>query len=519
MTPAEHRELEIRRELSRRRLDHPLAYLTLWDHESAPSQRGVLRLASTEGLEGVLAVGGNGTGKSLVVAAWVMCQALGNDHGDVIAFCERNSLDPQALCPPGRARVWVASPTFAIACEALRPHLQSLAPVGYRSLRWTDKQGEAELHLPGGGVIVSKAYKQYLSGQNGRQSWESSTIRAIAFDEHPQTADLLAAGLSRTRLIKRPGEADRASRVYWMVALTHLDGRDWFWSTYLEAPKANVPKIQLDRRHNPHLDQARQDALLASYPEWQRAARERGDLAVPQGQRFPQFSRSTHVIPTTPLPASWRIRRRAIDLGGRAPHCVWLADDPSTGQVVVYRELAPRRPAPQNAITEAEWARMIREAEGWRLDGARWVGDYADPVLGGVHDSESASFATEAARAGLVSEPATKGPGSRVEGYNLLERYLRTIEADGTTHPPALLIMDCCPVLIEELEQLRWEPERPSVPASERDTHPEDADHGPDAVRYELQRREVPTQDRAAFYGTSIKTPIASPVEMPRGFR
>lgn len=480
------------------RAAHPLRFLSLWDHPSAPSQRGVLRLACTEGLEGVLAVGGNGTGKSLVIAAWVMCGALGGDHPDVQSFARLNDLDPLALAPRGPGRMWVASPTFGIACESLRPHLQSLAPAGFRSLRWTDKQGEGELHLPGGGVIVSKAYRQYLSGQNGRQSWESAQIRGIAFDEHPETADLLAAGLSRTRTVKRLGAADVASRPFWMVALTHLAGRDWFWREYLDKPKPLVPRIALDRRDNPYLDQVRQDALLASYPEWQRAARERGDLAVPQGQRFPQFSRAHNVIPSAPIPSTWRLRRRAIDLGGRAPHVLWLVDRPD-GTVIVYRELAPRRPAPQNAITEAELVRAVREAEGWEKRGGQWKAQQkdgqalpTDPVLGGVHDSESATFAVEARSQGLQTEPAAKGPGSRIVGYNLLERYLRRIEADGSEHPPALLIMDCCPVLIDELEQLRWEPERPGTPADERDTHPEDPDHGPDALRYELQRREAP---------------------------
>lgn len=474
--PARH--LALLRAEAAARAEHPLRFLRCWDHPTAPSQRGVLRLASTEGLEGVLAVGGNGTGKSLVIAAWVMCQALGGDHPDVRTFATRNEINPLALAPAGPGRVWVASPTFALACEALRPHIQSLAPAGYRLLRWTDKQGEGEIHLPGGGVIVSKAYRQYLSGQNGRQSWESAQIRAIAFDEHPETADLHAAGLSRTRTVKRIGEADKATRVFWMVALTHLRGRDWFWRTFLERPKATVPTIALDRKDNPYLDQVRQDALLASYPEWQRAARERGELAVPQGQRFPQFSRGLpHVIPAAPLPPTWRLHRRTIDWGSRAPHALWIADNPKTGQIVVYREVAPRRPPPLPGLTDGEFCALVKRAEE------------GDRVLGGVADSESPGALEEARKQGIACEGAAKGPGSRRAGYALLEQYLRVRDADGTEHPPALLIMDCCPVLIDELEQLRWEPERPSVAADERDTHPEDPDHGPDALRYELQRR------------------------------
>jgi hypothetical protein len=169
LTETEREELALYDWEAADRRDHPLAYLSLWDHPSAPSQRGAMRLASQPGLEGILVVGGNGTGKSLFAAAWIMCQALGGDHPDVRAFARRNGLDPLAVAPAGPGRVWVASPTFAVACEALRPHIQSLAPAGYRLLRWTDKQAEGELHLPGGGVIVSKAYRQYLSGQNGRQ--------------------------------------------------------------------------------------------------------------------------------------------------------------------------------------------------------------------------------------------------------------------------------------------------------------------------------------------------------------
>jgi hypothetical protein len=236
--------------------------------------------------------------------------------------------------------------------------------------------------------------------------------------------------------------------------------------------------------------EVRQDALLSAYPEWQRAARESGDLAVPQGQRFPQFSRASHVIPTTPIPVTWRVRRAALDFGGRAPHALWLADDPVTGQIVVYRERAPRRPPPETVITNDEFAAMCLAAEK------------GDTVIGRVGDSKS--HGNEEGlhafrRAGLHVEQAEKGPGSRVEAYNLLERYLRVREADGTEHKPAIVIMDCCPVLIDEIEQLRWEPERAATQADKRDTHPEDPDHGCDALGYELRRRTKPARPTSIF--------------------
>ena len=481
MTPEDRAELMIRRRMEERRRAHPLRYVRLWDHPTAPSQAGALRRLSEPGLDGVLVVGGNGTGKSLILSTFAMAQALGGDHPDVVAFARAHGLDPLDVAPPGPGRVWVASPTFAVACEQLRPHIAAVAPVGARGVRWTDKASEGELHLPGGGVIVSKAYRQYLSGQNGRQSWESAQIRFICFDEHPETADLLAAGLSRTRRIKRPGDADPVPRAFWMVALTHLAGRDWFWKEYLERPQTTVPVVQLNRRHNPHLDQARYDALLARYPEWQRKARESGELAVPQGQRFPAFSRSHHVIPTTPIPDTWRVRRGAADWGARSPHYLMIADNPNTGQLVVYREVAPRRPPPMDGLTSAAFAELCARAEE------------GDRILGRVGDSKShgnSEGLTAFRVAGMPIDAAKKGPGSRIEGYSLLERYLRTVDDVGGPTPPSILIMDCCPVLIAELEQLRWEPERASTPANERDTHPEDPDHGVDALRYELQRRE-----------------------------
>ena len=463
-------------EIERRQRATPLAYARLW-HRALPrtSQRRALRTVTGPDLLMGLILGGNRTGKTEVAAMWAVAQAAGRDavhmRGKtpvrwVQMWLAVNGL-PDGMVPNGPGRVWVASPTFAAAVEQIRPKIARWSPEGTRFRAWGHKGGEGEVLLPGGGIITSKAYRQYDSDP---QTWEGANIRAAVLDEQPNSYANLSALFSR--LVDQRGRA--------LGALTPLRGRaDWLYQELVKEPPEWLRIAYLYGADNPHIPQDWRDLMLASVPEWQRASRDKGAFTSPEGAIF-RLDPNLHDCDPFEVPPEW-LRWVGIDWGGRAPHVVWAAQDPKDGMLYVYRELAPRRDQTQPAISDrqlVEWARQHEEGSP----------DAGQATILRVVDSENPGAVTEALSQGYVVIPATKGPGSVLEGYTMLESLLQT--TDPITMQPCLprirLMRGRCPVLRAELEGIRWAEERPG-----RDPHPHpaDPDHGVDALRYIVQMR------------------------------
>lgn len=460
-------------ELQRRRREHPLRYAVLWDQpEPRTSQRRAFADALAGGVTGLLLLGGNGTGKTWCAAVWALVMAQGADHVDVVAWATLNGLDISGL-PVGPGRVWVASETFAAAKEQIRVHLRDLAPAGSTYRKW-DADDEAELHLPGGGVIVSKAYRQYVQNT---QTWEGAQIRAVVFDEEPPSPEAMSAAWSRTRSLKTPGLPDPPPRWFWLCALTPLRGKNWFYRTFVAQQHQGTVVRWLHGADNPHLDQRQRQAILAAAAAWQRAARDRGEFSAPEGRIYGAFDRAAHEVEPFALPVEW-VRWQGIDWGSRTGHIVWAAESPQ-GDLYVYRELAVRRSALEPAVPTSRLLLEAREAEG---------GDYRDCLTYRVADSEDPGAIIEAAQQGLLVEGARKGAGSVTAGITLVEALLATVDPITLEpcRPRLRFFRNACPVLVEELEGYRWA--RVSEGAEPR-PDPTCADHGPDALRYLVQYR------------------------------
>lgn len=421
------------------------------------------------------------TGKSVALAQWLVAQAAGIDATVksaagralryVWAWAVANDI-PTDQIPEGPGRLWVASPTFASAVEQIRPHLRRLAPDGTRFLRWDDKRSEAEMHLPNGGVIVSKCYAQYDADP---QTWEGANIRGLGLDEQPNSRACLTAGLSRL--------VDQRGRVLW--ALTPLRGKgDWLYRQFINPQPGEEPAPPgfvihtLHGADNPHIPQDWRQMMLASVPKWQRASRDVGAFTSPEGAIFP-FERSVHVVAPFAIPKNWR-RFRGIDWGARAPHVVWLAEHPNgNGPIYVYRELWYRRATTEPAITDRQLCTEVAAIEKAQ--------EPPGAMIIGVADSESPGAIIEASLAGLSCSPAPKGPGSVLQGLTLIESLMQTVDPL-TLAPvePRLRFFASCPVVTGEIEDLKWAKTRAGTdPAPD----PSCSDHGPDALRYALQFR------------------------------
>lgn len=477
----------IRDERARRRKVCPLAYSELWHREPPRTSQRRALLALLDPTVVMLAIlGGNRTGKSKLLADTMVALAAGRDaviedHGRRVEWVRmwlaRNAL-PEELVPLGPGRMWVGSPSFTSAVEQIRPHLLRACPEGTRALRWEDKQSEAELRLPGGGVVVSKAYKQY---DHDPQSWEGANVRGIGLDEQPNKAANLTA--AKSRLIDQRGKI--------IQALTPLRGQaDWFFRDVIQPAPPWLRVAYLHGADNPHIPQDYRELILASFPSWQRAARDVGAFVQPEGAILP-MDRAAHQVPRLRPPDAW-IRWQGIDWGARAPHIVWIAEVTTpveglpyrSGDLIVYREVAPRRTTMEPGVPASRLVQMAAEAE-------RLAGD-CDPgrhTVYRVADSEDPGAIQEAALAGFYLAPAAKGAGSVRHGLELMEALLTTV--DPVTMEPArprLYITEDCPTALGELEGLRWE-ER--AEGAEPRPDPACPDHGPDAIRYVVLMREA----------------------------
>ena len=463
-------------ELQRRRQSYPLAYASLWDRPSPrTSQRRALSLVAGPNTLLTLILGGNRTGKSEAAAMWAVAAAAGRDaihNGPEGRVCwverwlARNGLPPSTVPWTGPGEVWVGSPTFASAVKQIRPKLARWAPHGTRARSWTDKGSEGELFLPGGGVITSKAYRQF---DQDPQTWEGSRIRAAVLDEQPNRHANLTAAFSR--LIDDRGKA--------MMPVTPLRGRvDWLYRDVVQAAPAWLRVAELHGADNPHIPQDWRELMLAAVPVWQRASRDVGAFTQPEGAIYP-FSRGVHVVEPIEIPVEW-IRWVGIDWGVRNPHVVWAAEDPR-GRLWAYRELALRRATPAPAVTGRRLIEYAQELEAGEPEGLGLT-----TVYRGADSAEPWSI-NEAAEFGWWVNPIEKPAGSVVQGIELVEALLSIL--DGMTLEPIeprLFIFRTCPVLIEEMEGYRWADPRPG-----QAPHPDPAcpDHGCDALRYLVMLR------------------------------
>lgn len=491
------------RERTRRRKAIPLMYLDLWDSPRTSQRRALLPLADPSVvLLGIL--GGNRSGKSWLMACWIVANALGRDFAiedrgrlvyPVREWLKRNGL-PEDLIPLGPGECWVASPNFAVSIGQIRAHIRKLCPEGTRFVGW-DAPAEARIILPNGGQIISKAYKQF---DQDHQTWEGANVRAIGLDEQPTTHENLLAAFARI--------IDQSGKI--VIALTPLGGKSGWFYQKVASPKAlaendDYRMVHLYGEDNPHIPQAMLAKVLAKFPAWQRAARARGEFVNPEGCVYP-VNPDEHVLDPFVPPKEW-IRFTGTDWGGWTPHTAWVAmvrpwvDEKGEtrktyttrcgkvlepGDLVVYRELAHRRKRSEGRVPQETFLEECLAAEVGTPEGTRKAQCYR------VADSEDPNAIDTAARLGWHAEPAKKGKGSVERGVGLVEPLLSLVDPlltgpDGEPAPkrPGLYFTRDCPVTIDEMMELRWLDEGEQTDGARVD--PRCSDHGPDCVRYVVE--------------------------------
>jgi hypothetical protein len=191
-----------------------------------------------------------------------------------------------------------------------------------------------------------------------------------------------------------------------------------------------------------------------------------GDWSVFEGQFLPEFSYHVHVIKPFDLPREWA-RFRGYDWGFAAPAAMyWLAKDPATKRLYVYREFY------QAGLTDPHQAERINEmTESWE----RFTFTYADPSAWTKRtvDLDAKSTYDVMLEHGILF---TKADNDQIGKSKRLRAGLAPL-IDGK---PGIYIFDTCVSLIAELEGLLTDPDHPEKPL------PNQTDHAYDALCYAL---------------------------------
>ena len=315
----------------------------------------------------------------------------------------------------------------------------------------------------GGGVIA-------LRNLDDPSKYQGAEFALIAVDEltkiKVETFNLLRgskrwSGIKNTRFIAagNPG------------GIGHLWVKD-YWIDKVYPPEMErlrdefcfVPALPDD---NPHLDKSYWQMLDTLPPTLAKAWRY-GEWDVFEGQAFGQWRREKHVIEPIEIPSHWA-RFRGVDWGRANPFCcLWGAQDPDTGRVIIYRELY------QTGLTDTQQARLI----GANTPPSEKVNiTYADPSMWTKKAFEDVTFSTadEYRKEGII---LTKADNDRLTGKRKVDRMLGDLP-DGR---PALQIFSTCANLLRTLPALPYDT------TNAEDVDSEAEDHAYDALRYLLTR-------------------------------
>ena len=371
---------------------------------------------------------------------------------------------------------------------------KELYPQVIKGAEWREK--DKEWRFPSGATL----WMSYLERDDDVMKYHGQAFTWIAFDELTQYPTPYAWNFMRSRL-RTTGDIPLYMRATsnpggpghgWVKKMfidpappnTAFWAQDYDTGEILTYPQSHPTKagqplyqrkfIPAKVQDNPYLwEDGVYEANLLSLPEAQRRALLEGDWDVVSGSAFSEFRRSLHVIEPFEIPSDWR-RFRSCDFGysqrqSSAVH--WYAIHPSTGQLIVYRELYI------TGKTGKELALMIKNLER----GEHIAYGVLDSSVWAQRGQTGPSIAEEMRQWGVRWRPSDRTQGSRIAGRMRIHELLRV---DPLNQKPGLVFFNNCRKIIETL---------PVIPSDPNYTDDIDQDfvddHAYDSLRYGVMSR------------------------------
>jgi len=330
----------------------------------------------------------------------------------------------------------------------------------------------------GGGVIAFR-------NLDDASKYASSEFAAIAVDELTKNQkfvfDMLRTrmrwtGIPETKFIAgtNPGSVGHAwVKKIWMDKEFEPNEKESEQFTYIRAT-AHDNRTNLDASY---FDQ------LEGLPEEKRKAFLMGDWNLFEGQFFSEWNEEKHIVDPFTIPFTWR-KFGAYDHGRAKPATFgWYALD-FDGNVYKYREIYVNREDGSSRLEADQIAKEIVKVNNEAGDLLEYVvADSAIFTATGSGETIAEIFMKNGVGKSGTNIPAlipcTKGPNSRVMGWQIMHQYLYH---DSFT-PPKMKYFKTCFDSIRTI---------PSLVYNERVGNPEDLDsdgedHAADIDRYFLQ--------------------------------
>jgi PBSX family phage terminase large subunit len=264
--------------------------------------------------------------------------------------------------------------------------------------------------------------------------------------------------------------------------------------------------ISATTRDNPHLPADYVPTLLQSYPEELIKRYIEGKWEVFEGQIYPEFDRSIHVIKPFQIPKAWE-RLVAIDYGMVNPTAVlWGAID-YDGNMYIYDEYY------QPGVVSESAKAILAKSEGQEI--SFWLIDPSTTAKNREKNGMPWSIMEEFEDYGIWATPANH---EMLGGLNRVKEFLKLddkrVSPITKTHPaPRLYIMSNCVNLIWEFPQYQWKKMHNLTNRNEIERPRDFNDHALDALRYMIMSRfPSPTKNPR---GISMISPLVREAASP----
>jgi hypothetical protein len=221
--------------------------------------------------------------------------------------------------------------TFPLLRLKMLPELRAVFEHLYQTFEWkaADKVFESKEKIDG-----APAYRILVGSANNAESLESATAKGAWLDEAGQEQfgrDAWDAVIRRLSI----------SRGRVLITTTPYEWGWHYFEVYRKSPEGggedlSIETICFDSIANPAFPVEEYEERQRSMPWWKFAMFYRGQYERPAGAVYDTFRPETQVIAPIAL-GDWP-RFTAHDFGASNTAAIWMAQDPKTGWIYIYRD-------------------------------------------------------------------------------------------------------------------------------------------------------------------------------------